>query len=102
MTDLNGIVANALRLGNTSKEKLSTEIDRNIRTARAELIRSGVSDILVNSDHPLVVDAIVAFCLYKMDDESVQERNFEAFRYQQENLRKSKKLLPVGDDESEK
>lgn len=89
MTDLEKSVANALRLTEKASEKLLSMIKRNILTARAELVRSGISDVLANSDNPLVEDAIITFCLYKMDDEANQEKNWEAFRYQQDNLRKS-------------
>ena len=37
-------VATALRLGSTSKTELSSEIQRNINTARSEMIRSGVKN----------------------------------------------------------
>lgn len=89
MTDLEKAVADALRLTEKASEKLLPTIQRNIITARAELIRSGVSDILAQSDNPLIEDAVITFCLYKMEDEANQERNLEAFRYQQDNIRKS-------------
>lgn len=89
MTELEKAVAEALRLSDAAAGKLLTTIRRNILAARAELIRSGVSDVLAKSDNPLVEDAIITFCLYKMDDESMIERNWSAFQYQQDNLRKS-------------
>lgn len=78
MTDLEKAVAYALRLSEKAAEKLLPTIQRNINTARAELIRSGVLRSLAESDSPLVEDAIITFCLYKMDDESMMERNQEA------------------------
>ncbi len=84
-------VACALRLSQRAAEKpeMLNTIQRNIQSARAELIRSGVSEDVAKSEHPLVEDAIITFCLYKMDDETNQERNWSAFQYQQENIRKS-------------
>ncbi len=91
MTRLEKNVACALRLSQRAAEKpeMLNTIQRNIQSARAELIRSGVSEDVAKSEHPLVEDAIITFCLYKMDDETNQERNWSAFQYQQENLRKS-------------
>ena len=89
MTDLEKSVADALRLTQKAAKNLLNTIQRNILTARAELIRSGVSEDLANSSNLLVEDAIITFCLYKMDDESNQERNWSAFQYQQDTLRKS-------------
>lgn len=89
MTELEKAVAAALRLTEKASEKLLQTIQRNILTARAELIRSGVSDNLATSDNPLVEDAVITFCLYKMDDEANRERNWDAFQYQQDNIRKS-------------
>lgn len=89
MANLNEIVANALRLGPSSRTKLSGEIDRNIRTARAEMIRSGVSDVLANSDYDLIVDAIVTYCMMKMGDSSRTEQFREGWEYQVDCIRKS-------------
>lgn len=89
LTELEKAVAAALRLTEKASGKLIQTIQRNILTARAELIRSGVSDNLANSDNPLVEDAVITFCLYKMDDEANRERNWDAFQYQQDNIRKS-------------
>lgn len=103
MTDLEKSVADALRLTQKAAKKLLNTIQRNILTARAELIRSGVSEDLANSSNLLVEDAIITFCLYKMDDESNQERNWSAFQYQQDTLRKSNiKFETKEDAESEK
>lgn len=89
MTELERGVAEALRLSDKAAEKMLKTIQRNIQVARSELIRAGVSDVIANSDHPLVEDAIITFCLSKMDDEDLQERHKEAFEYQEDNLRKS-------------
>lgn len=89
MTELEKAVAAALRLSDVAAEKLLPTIRRNILAARAELIRSGVSAVLAESENLLVEDAVITFCLYKMDDEDMTERNWSAFQYQQDNLRKS-------------
>lgn len=89
MTDLEKAVANTLRLSNEAAELLLSEIQRNIGIARAELIRSGVSADVVNNGGALVEDAIITFCLIKMGSESERDRNETAFKYQQDNLRKS-------------
>lgn len=91
MTELERGVADALRLSEKAAENgmILRTIQRNIRTARSELIRAGVSDVIANSNHPLVEDAVITFCLSKMDDENMQERHREAFEYQVDNLRKS-------------
>lgn len=103
MTDLEKSVADALRLTKKAAKNLLNTIQRNILTARAELIRSGVSEDLANSSNLLVEDAIITFCLYKMDDESNRERNWSAFQYQQDTLRKSNiKLETKEDAEGEK
>lgn len=93
MANLNEIIANALRLGPASREKLSDEIERNIRTARAEMIRLGVPDSVATSQHDLIVDAIVTFCLMKMGDSSRTEQFREGWEFQVECIRKSKIVL---------
>lgn len=99
MPDLNKTVADALRLGSSSRKTLSGEIERNIKTARAEMIRSGVSDILANSEHKLIEDAIVTFCLMKMGGSSHMERYEEGWMYQLDCIRKSSIKLS-GEEES--
>lgn len=89
MTDLEKAVAKALRLSDSAALKLLDSIQRNIRTARAELIRSGVGQDIAESSAPLVEDAIITFCLIRMGDEDMQNRYQRNFEYQQENLRKS-------------
>ncbi|MCM1192902.1 MAG: hypothetical protein NC123_15660 [Butyrivibrio sp.] len=99
MTDIEKAVAEALRLSEAAAEKLQATIRRNILTARAELIRSGVPAVLAESENPLVEDAVITYCLYKMDDESMTERQWSAFQYQQDNLRKSTIKEPGGNEE---
>ena len=101
MKELEKSVADALRLSDkaASNEKMLRTIRRNILVARSELIRAGVSDVVANSNHPLVEDAIITFCLSRMDDENQQEKHREAFEYQQDNLRKSTIKIQQGAEE---
>lgn len=92
MTDLEKAVANALRLSDeaATDERMLATIQRNIRTARAELIRSGLAENVANEDgNVLVEDAIITFCMARMGDEGEADRYENIFKYQQENLRKS-------------
>ncbi|MBP3617926.1 MAG: hypothetical protein J6J38_07805 [Lachnospiraceae bacterium] len=86
-------IAKALRIGTASAKALDSEFERHIRTARAEMIRSGVSDVLANSSHDLIEDAIITFCLMKMGPKEQYEQNKESWEYQVDCIRKSKKLL---------
>lgn len=89
MTELEKAVASALRLSDKAAEKLLPTIQRNILTARSELIRTGVSSVLAKGNNVLVEDAVITFCMYKMDDASMQDKHWNAFVYQCDNLRKS-------------
>lgn len=89
MTELEKAVASALRLSDKAAEKLLPTIQRNILTARSELIRTGVSSVLAKGNNVLVEDAVITFCMYKMDDASMQDKHWDAFVYQCDNLRKS-------------
>lgn len=89
MTDLEKAVATALRLSSEAADAMLADIQRNITTARAELIRSGCSEEVANGDSALIEDAIITFCLGRMGDESMRQVYEAAFQYQQDNLRKS-------------
>ena len=82
-------VATALRLGSTSKTELSSEIERNIKAARSEMIRSGVKNEVAESDHELIVEAIVTYCLAKLGSVTTSDKYNESWLYQLDNLRKS-------------
>jgi uncharacterized phage protein (predicted DNA packaging) len=77
----------ALRI---SHNMLDSDINSTIDTARAELIRSGVSAEKANSEDVLVESAIKTYCLfvYTNDDKRAQGF-FESWQYQLDNLRKS-------------
>ena len=96
LTDLEQKVANALRLSPNAAQLLLSEIQFNIESARAELIRSGVPSSKVGEDDSLVQQAIITYCLMNMNDEDKYEMYFNAFTYQQDNLRKT---IPEDDEE---
>ena len=99
LTDLETRVARALRLSDTAAVLLLTTIQDSISTARAELIRSGVPDAVANGDGDLAEQAIVTYCLMTMGDEDKYEMYFNAFTYQQDNLRKT--VYPENTDDEE-
>jgi hypothetical protein len=77
----------ALRI---SHNLLDSDISETIDTARAELIRSGVSQTLANSDNILVQSAIKTYCLFVYtNDEKRAQGFFESWQYQLDNIRKS-------------
>ena len=89
LTDLEQKVANALRLSPTAAQLLLPDIQFNIESARSELIRSGVPSSVVVEETALVQQAIITYCLMNMNDEDKYEQYFNAFSYQQDNLRKT-------------
>lgn len=86
----------ALRI---SHNVLDSDINNTIDTARAELIRSGVSEEKANSNDVLVENAIKTYCLfvYTNDDKRAQGF-FESWQYQLDNLRKSSEYNTEGSD----
>lgn len=84
----------ALRI---SDNDLDSDITRAIEGARAELIRSGVPEKIVNDENnALVQSAIVTFVKaewFSLEDMRTSEGLMEAFRLMQENLRKSGKYV---------
>lgn len=90
MTDLELYCSKALRLSEASAEALLSQIDLNIDVARAELIRSGLSEEKANSDDVLVINAIVKYVCGEMANAEI-ERTYarEAFRLIMDELRKS-------------
>lgn len=73
-----------------SHNKLDSSIMLAISSARAELTRAGVPIAVANDeDNVLITQAISAYCKYILtDDSAIQERYFESFTYQLDNLRK--------------
>lgn len=92
-------VIEALRLTDGAAKTLNKTILRTIDTARSEMIRAGVAESIAKSDIPLVQDAVVTFCLYKMDDEAQREANWSAFEYQLDCLRKSSNVGAPAEEE---
>lgn len=86
----------ALRI---SHNLLDSDIESTIDTARAELIRSGVSEEKANSEDVLIESAIKTYCLfvYTNDDKRAQGF-FESWQYQLDNLRKSNEYNTEGSD----
>lgn len=95
-------VITALRLGTASTKALESEIDRQIKTARAEMIRTGVSVVVANSSHELIHEAIVTYCQMKLGEAAKYEQFKESWEFQVENLRKSNRKLEAQLAEEEK
>lgn len=77
-------VKKALRI---THNMLDSDIQRTIGTARSEMIRAGILADKAESDEDLLVqEAIITYCLwvYREDD-----RYFQSWQYQLDNLRKS-------------
>ncbi len=76
-----------LRISHTLLDK---DIKDTIEEARAELIRSGISEKYAKSSHPLVESAIKTYCLYVYaNDDKKTQGYFESWQYQMDNIRKS-------------
>lgn len=74
-----------------SHDKLDSSIELAIASARAEMVRAGVpSSVAEDEDNVLITQAISAYCKYVLtDDSAIQQKYFESFIYQLDNLRKS-------------
>lgn len=83
-------VKTALRLGETAGNTLSGEVERNIEVARAEMVRAGVPASVAESEHKLIENAIVTYCLMTLGNKELYERYKESWEYQVDNLRKSR------------
>lgn len=90
------------------KVKLSLRISHNyldedimdtINTARAEMIRSGISEEKANDDtDSLIVGAIKTFCNYMYSSDNTRIEGFRiSWEYQLDNLRKTDGYRAVGD-----
>lgn len=83
----------ALRI---SHNLLDAEIEDEIKSARQELIRAGVSETVAESDMELVETAIKTYVLgYYASDSKEADRYGDSFKYQCDCLRKS--TITVGD-----
>lgn len=83
-------VATALRLSEKAKEKLMPEIKRQVKNARLDLIRVGVSEVKANENEGLIEEAIVTYCLSKLGPEDKREAWAESYESQADALRKSR------------
>lgn len=83
----------ALRI---SHNLLDSDINDTISTARAEMIRSGVSADVANSNLDVVQMAIKTYCLYVYaNDTKMQDGYFKSWEFQLENIRKSTLSVPT-------
>lgn len=83
----------ALRISHTF---LDSDIEETIKTARAEMNRSGVSKVVANSNLEMVEMAIKTYCLFVYaNDTKMSEGYFKSWQYQLDNLRKSSVELPT-------
>lgn len=83
----------ALRISHTF---LDSDIEETIKTARAEMNRSGVSEVVANSNLEMVEMAIKTYCLFVYaNDTKMSEGYFKSWQYQLDNLRKSSVELPT-------
>lgn len=70
--------------------KLDDEIKRHINTAKAELIRAGADEDVVNAGGSLVEEAVVTYCLMKLEDDlKLIEKYEDSFRIQSDQIRRS-------------
>lgn len=89
----------ALRI---SHSLLDAEITDVIASARQEMLRAGVDDVVANSDYELVETAIKTYALqYYASDVKDAERYGESFRYQLDCIRKSEITISEDDEDDE-
>ena len=85
-------VKTALRI---SHNLLDSDIADTILSARAEMVRSGVSEKLANSTHPLIQTAIKAYCLAAYADDATTAEGYQkSWECQLDNIRKSSIEVP--------
>ena len=88
------MVKTALRI---SHDKLDSEIERLVGTAKDEMARAGVAEEVMEADGSLVKEAAVTFCLMKMTEEKdLIDKYEDSFEIQVDNIRKSS--FPEEDD----
>lgn len=70
--------------------QLDDEITRYINTAKAELIRAGADESVVNAGGSLVEEAVVTYCLMKLEDDmKLIEKYEDSFKIQSDQIRRS-------------
>lgn len=69
---------------------LDSEIDRLVKTARANIKRAGVSEEKANSDDDLIIEAVITYALARLaDTPEMRDKYEESYRTQLDELRKS-------------
>lgn len=88
-------VKTALRISHFNLDKLLT---KQIAMAKAEMLRNGMSENVVNDESNLLVtDAIITFCQMRNADTILESQNYtESWKYQLDCLRKSTFADPNG------
>lgn len=86
----------ALRI---SHNLLDDDIQDTIKSARAEMKRSGISNELADSDLEIIELAIKTYCQYiYCNDTKMKDGYFASWSYQLDNLRKSTIALNIDED----
>lgn len=81
---------------------LDSDITATISTARAEMIRSGISSDVANSSLDIVEMAIKTYCLFVYaNDAKMSDGYFTSWQYQLDNIRKSTITVPDPEEDSE-
>ena len=88
---LKGSITTALRLSSAAATALSDEIDRQIISARAEMLRAGVTSTISAGDSAVVWNAIITYALMNLGQEDSYQRYYESWLFQLDNIRKSYK-----------
>lgn len=87
MTDYLEMIKTAARI---MHDKLDVEIVRHVGAAKRELVRRGVPETLADGDNPLVVEAVVTYCLGKLAEDIDKAEYYErAFDIQTDGIRKA-------------
>ena len=90
-------IKNALRIKHSL---LDDDIKDSISEARAEMLRSGVSKEVAESDHVLVKAAIKTYCLASFSSDSDMAEGYQkSWQYQLDNLRKSTRVIETQEEE---
>ena len=86
----------ALRI---SHKLLDEDIKETIDAARADMKRSGISNVMAESEEdPLIIRAIKTYCLAVYSSDSKMAEGYQvSWEYQLDNLRKSSYYMESGD-----
>ena len=92
-------VADALRLSKPAAVQLLPTIQRNIAASKAEMKRVGIPLAYIEAGGNLIQNAVIDYCLARMDDVAHRKEYQEAFDYQVDCIRKSYSTLMEAADE---